>query len=121
MNTQPKALRLADALIADDTRSTRWEAVDELRRLHYERERLLIEREHARIMYEHSVKLLTSIHSLLYPPATKLPDGCTMVFRPKDPDPHTILQALSDRIRALPDEITAFAKAESEKKNPGVL
>ncbi len=26
-------------------------------------------------------------------------------FRPKDPDPHEVLQALSDRIRALPDEL----------------
>lgn len=121
MNTQPEPLRLADRLNAWPDAEELDDAAAELRRLHYERERLIIEREHARIMYEHSVELLISIHSLLYPPATKLPDGRTMVFRPKDPDPHTILQALSDRIRALPDEIAAFAKAESEKKSPGVL
>lgn len=125
--TQPTALHLADALeddledyaglslprlcqgIADD-------AAEELRRLHRECEILSIERDHARIMYENAVKLLTGINSLLYPPATRLPDGRTMVFRPTDPDPHALLQELSDRIRALPDEIAAIAKREQNDK-----
>jgi hypothetical protein len=34
MNTQPKALRLAEELLKTDTRSSRWEAADELCRLH---------------------------------------------------------------------------------------
>lgn len=65
------------------------------------------ERERARAQVEYAGRLLAGIHALLYPPPIKLadPDGRTMVFRPKDPDPHTILQELSDRIRALPDEL----------------
>jgi hypothetical protein len=77
----------------------------ETERLHRRIEILDAEKCFAISRYESAVKLLTDIHSLLYPPAIKLPDGQTMVFRPKDPDPHTLLQELSDRIRALPDEI----------------
>lgn len=124
MTDKPTALRLADALetelfVWDDDGSDLSEQIAaELRRLHRECEYLSIEREHARIRYEHAVKLLIGIHSLCYPPATGLPDGRTMVFRPKDPDPHEVLQELSDRIRALPDEIAraAIAKAEGSQK-----
>ena len=77
----------------------------EKERLHRRIEILYAEKCFAISRYESAVKLLTGINSLLYPPAIKLPDGRTMVFRPKDPDPHTLLQELSDRIRALPDEI----------------
>ena len=42
---------------------------------------------------------------MLYPAPVTTDDGRTMVFRPKDPDPHEVLQALSDRIRALPDAL----------------
>jgi hypothetical protein len=80
-------------------------AETEKERLHRRIEILDAEKCFAISRYESAVKLLTGIHSLLYPPAIKLPDGRTMVFRPKDPDPHTLLQELSDRIRALPDEI----------------
>ena len=82
--------------------------VDTLKR---RREMLLAERDHARARYESAVRLLTGIHALLYPPPLNTPDGRTMVFRPKDPDPHQVLQVLSDRIRALPDELAAIAKA----------
>lgn len=81
------------------------DAETETERLHRRIEILDAEKCFAIARYESAVKLLTGIHSLLYPPAIKLPDGQTMVFRPKDPDPHTLLQELSDRIRALPDEI----------------
>jgi len=49
------------------------------------------------------VRLLAGIHGLLYPAPRKLEDGRVFVFRP--PNPHEYLQALSDRIRALPDEL----------------
>lgn len=52
-----------------------------------------------------AVELLTGIHMLLYPAPFKTPEGRLMVFRPSNPDPHSVLQALSDRIRALPDEL----------------
>ncbi len=51
-----------------------------------------------------AVKLLSGIHALLYPAPRTLPDGRTMVFRPENP--HEFMQELSDRIRALPDEMT---------------
>jgi len=66
---------------------------------------LRIERDQARARFDHSIKLLVGIHSLLYPAPLNMEDGRIIVFRPKDPDPHEALQALSDRIRALPDEI----------------
>jgi hypothetical protein len=123
--TQPTTLHLADALDELDRQFSRnglcGDAAEELRRLHRECKILSIELDHARIMYENAVKLLTGINSLLYPPATRLPDGRTMVFRPTDPDPHALLQELSDRIRALPDEIAAIAKREQNDKPQGKL
>lgn len=62
-----------------------------------------MERDHARAQFQHAAGLLTGIHALLYPAPIKLEDGRTMVFRPENP--HEILQTLSDRIRALPDEL----------------
>lgn len=63
------------------------------------------ERDNARACYDNAVRLLIGIHSMMYPPQVKLPDGRTMTFRPTDPDPHVVLQELSDRIRALPDRL----------------
>jgi HPt (histidine-containing phosphotransfer) domain-containing protein len=121
--TQPTTLHLADALDELDRQFSRnglcGDAAAELRRLHRECEILSIERDHARIMYENAVKLLTSIHSCIYPNAVKMEDGRVMVFRPENP--HEYLQALSDRIRALPDEIAAIAKREQNDKPQGKL
>lgn len=112
---KPEALRLADALSgvlysAKDT----VDAAAELRKLQRKVEVLLAERDQARAQFDHAVKLLIGIHSLLYPAPITTPDGRTMVFRPKSPDPHEVLQALSDRIRALPDEIARAAIAKAE-------
>ena len=79
---------------------------------------LRAERDHARASFDHSVKLLTSIHSLLYPAPITTPDGRTMVFRPKDQDPHKILQELSDRIRKVPDELEAQARPRPPRGCP---
>ncbi len=78
-------------------------------------ERLTAERDNARERFELTANLLMSIHALLYPPPVTLPDGRTFVFRPEDPDPHTVLQTLSDRIRALPDEIAAINDAKEQR------
>ena len=51
------------------------------------------------------MKLLTGIRNLLYPAPVTTQDGRTMVFRPGNS--HEFMQALSDRIRALPDEMSA--------------
>lgn len=63
------------------------------------------ERDNARACYDNATRLLIGVHSMMYPPMTRLPDGRTMMFRPNDPNPHEVLQELSDRIRALPDQI----------------
>lgn len=78
-------------------------------------ERLRAERDNARARFELAAKLLTDIHALLYLPPTTLPDGRTFVFRPENPDPHTVLQTLSDRIRALPDEIAAINEVKEHR------
>jgi hypothetical protein len=54
---------------------------------------------------DNAVRLLTGIHALMYPAPVTMADGRTMVFRPKDMDAHAMMQELSDRIRALPDEL----------------
>ena len=81
------------------------EGAEWLERLNREAEVRYYEREQARARVDSAVKLLVGIHSLLYPAPITTADGRTMVFRPEDPDPHTVLQELSDRIRALPDEL----------------
>lgn len=88
----------------DDLRRLRekWLAEDTQRRV------LQLELDRALLMKERLTKVLFGIHSLLYPPMVKLPDGRTFAFKPKDLDPHACMQELSDRIRAIPDEIGAL-------------
>jgi len=99
-----------DGVMALVSRQACEEGADWLERLNREAEVRYYEREQARARVDSAVKLLTGIHSLLYPAPIKTEDGRTMVFRPKDPDPHTILQELSDRIRALPDELAKMER-----------
>lgn len=87
------------------------ERAEEADSLQAQADALRHERDHARASKDNAVKLLVSIHSLLYPAPVTMADGRTMVFRPKSPDPHEVLQELSDRIRALPDELAALAAA----------
>jgi len=84
--------------------------------LEAERDQLRAEVQHHIATRERLLLTLTSIHALMYPPPIKTPDGRTMVFRPNDPDPHTILQALSDRIHAIPDQIDRAIEAAKEAK-----
>lgn len=86
------------------------------RRVTAERDQLRAEVQHHIVTRERLLLTLTSIHALMYPPPIKTPDGRTMVFRPNDPDPHTILQALSDRIRDIPDTIARAIEAAKEAK-----
>lgn len=79
---------------------------------------LRYERDHARATKDKAVQLLVAIHSLLYPPYIKTADGRTMAFRPKSPDPHEVLQELSDRIRALPDELAALDQPAATPSQP---
>ena len=88
----------------------------EVQTLEAERDQLRAEVQHHIATRERLLLTLTSIHALMYPPPIKTPDGRTMVFRPNDPDPHTILQALSDRIHAIPDQIDRAIEAAKEAK-----
>lgn len=72
-------------------------------RLERENEVLRVERDHARAKFDKVMSLLVGIHSLLYPAPMTRDDGAVFVFRPQNP--HEWAQALSDRIRALPDEM----------------
>ena len=78
---------------------------------HLQRQAVVLraERDHARARVAHAVKLLSRIHSLMYPAPFTTADGRTFAFRPKRPDPHEVLQELSNRIRALPDELDSLA------------
>ena len=67
------------------------------------------ERDHARACYERTVRILTGIHALLYPPRFTDHDGRTWQF--KSPIAEEQMQELSDRIRALPDAIDAIDAA----------
>lgn len=68
------------------------------------------ERDHARAQFHNAARLISGIHMLLYPKPIKLDDGRTMVFRPENP--HEFMQVLSDKIRALPDELAAMQAKE---------
>jgi len=81
----------------------------EAARLERENEVLRIERDHSRRQFSASVELLCGIHHLLYPAPATRDDGVTFVFRPQNP--HEFMQELSDRIRALPNEIESIRPA----------
>lgn len=91
------------------------EARRQIERLQLACDVLRAERNSARAQVDNLIMQLSSVHALLYPPSTKLQDGRTMVFRPKDPDPHEVLQELSDRIRAIPQKIDDAFRPEAYK------
>ncbi len=73
------------------------------------------ERDHARTCYELTVRILTGIHAMLYPPRFTDNDGRTWQF--KSPLAEEQMQELSDRIRAIPDEIAAADEAMKTPPN----
>ena len=83
-----------------------WRLVDQYKRA---AEIYAAERDHAKACYERTVRVLTGIHTLLYPPRFTDHDGRTWQF--KSPPAEEQMQELSDRIRALPDEIEAIDSA----------
>ena len=70
------------------------------------------ERDNANQRYSSAVRLLAGIHALLYPPRLAGHDGRAWQF--KSPLAEEQMQELSDRIRALPDEIARSALEESK-------
>jgi hypothetical protein len=84
-----------------------WRLVDQHKRA---AEVYAAERNHAKVCLGRAVRILTGIHALLYPPRFTDNDGRTWQF--KSPLAEEQMQELSDRIRALPNEIAAI---EAEK------
>ena len=70
------------------------------------------ERDHANQRYSSAVRLLTGVHALLYPPRFTDHNGRTWQF--KSPLAEEQMQALSDCIRALPDELARTALEKSK-------
>lgn len=79
-----------------------------IEQLHWMCEVLRHDRDILQNRVDNALKLLSGIHSLLYPPPVVTADGRTMVFRPKNIDPHLVLQELSDLIRALPEDMATL-------------
>ena len=77
------------------------EAAQELERMEQKIDSLIQERDLVRAQALKFGTLLSGIHALLYPPPRTDQKGRALDFRPDNP--HAVLQALSDRIRALPD------------------
>lgn len=65
--------------------------------------RLRIELHAARQQLDHAHQVLTAIYSLLYPPRQMLLDGRELAFKPQNANDW--MQRLSDRIRAIPNQI----------------
>lgn len=61
------------------------------------------------VNYERAVKILTGVHALLYPPVITDANGQT--WKLKSPVSEEQMQELSDRIRAIPDELAALDAA----------
>ena len=92
-----------------------WKLVDQNKRA---AEIYAAERDHARACYDRTIRILTGIHALLYPPRFTDNDGRTWQF--KSPIAEEKMQELSDRIRALPDEIAAADEAMKTPPNAEV-
>jgi hypothetical protein len=67
---------------------------------------------------ERLAKTLTGIYALLYPPQI-VEGGMVASFRPDGVDLHDWIQKLSDRIRAIPDEIGDGESEEGESELAG--
>ena len=83
----------------------------ELANLIHENKVLRHEQDRLRATLDNAVNLLSRIYSLMYPPSVTTENGTVHVFRPRNIDPHVVLQELSDRIRALPEEIATMQRS----------
>ena len=83
----------------------------ELANLIHENKVLRYEWYRVKASLDNAVNLLSSIYSLMYPPPVKTDGGKVRMFRPTNVDPHVVLQELSDRIRALPEEIASIQRS----------
>ena len=110
---QPDARGVGDAIDAAIEMIERLEDAQALaERYNKAAEIYAAERDNANQRYSSAVRLLTGIHALLYPPRFTDHDGRTWQF--KSPLAEEQMQELSDRIRALPDEIARTALEKSK-------
>lgn len=72
---------------------------------------LRIERDTARAQKDHLVKLLTSIHALLYPRPITTPEGRTYVFQLPADDAQRFMRDISQRIHEIPEKLAEVAPA----------
>lgn len=85
---------------------------DERDQLREQVKMLRCERDAARYKQERTVRILTGIHALLYPP--RFTDSEGRMWQLKSPIVEEQMQKLSDKIRTIPDEIEAL-RAHDEK------
>lgn len=71
---------------------------------------LRAQRDHAQACLDRAVKTLTGIHLLLYPPDMVI-DGTLLRFAPAEATANELMRAISERIRAIPDEIDAAMRS----------
>ena len=110
---RPSSIELGEALDAAVEMIERLEDAQALaERYNKAAEIYAAERDHANQRYFNAVRLLTGIHTLLYPPRFTDHDGRTWQF--KSPFAEEQMQELSDRTRALPDEIARAALEKSK-------
>lgn len=99
-----------EAWIAAANPQTVLALVEMVENLNRENEVLWHEREHERANRDHCVRILTRIHSFMSPADVALPDGRRFEFNNPAIE-HDMLKALSDAIRAVPEELAKGVKA----------
>ena len=72
----------------------------------------MLERDGARACYDKTIKILWGIYALLNPPFVRDSNGAILEF--SSPNKAWQIQELSDRIRAIPDELEALNQKGSE-------
>ena len=86
------------------------ELIRDARRLEATRYQLRVEQ----AKFQQAIRVLSSIHAMLYPPRFTGPDGNVHEFH--SPLVHLQMQEISDRIRSIPDELKALDAIAQEQK-----
>lgn len=71
------------------------------------------ELERAEARYQSAMRIMMGIHNFLYPPRV---NANGKIYQFQSPHVHEQMQALSDRIRAIPDELAAIDAAISDAR-----
>jgi predicted lipoprotein len=100
----------ANAALIAALRNSAEELIRDARRLEATRYQLRVEQ----AKFQQAIRVLSSIHATLYPPRFAGPDGKVHEFH--SPLVHQQMQEISDRIRAIPDELKALDAIAQEGK-----